>query len=196
MDSKTQTGFTIYELMITLTIMAILMSIGVPNLLDFTKNSRMTSTANDLLGAFQLARSEAARAKATVTICASANAHDADADCGGTFNDGWIVFQDLDGDLSRTAASESVVRAFDGAPEGVSISTNDDAGFFSFSGAGAGRGDVGGATALQTAFICDSRGNTVASGGRSAARVVQVTPVGRAIALRDVGQIDAVGGCP
>ena len=156
----------------------------------------MTSTSNDLLGTFQLARSEAARAKANVTICASDNAQAEDANCGGSFNDGWIVFQDTDGDLSRTVATENVLRVFDGAPDGLSISTNDDADFFSFSETGAGRGDVGGATALQTVFLCDSRGNVTASGGRSAARVVQVTPVGRAIALRDVAQIEALGGCP
>ena len=42
MDKRQQTGFTLYELMITLMVVAIILSFGIPNLRDFTLNSRMT----------------------------------------------------------------------------------------------------------------------------------------------------------
>ena len=73
MDKRQQTGFTLYELMITLMVIAIILSFGIPNMRAFTLNSRMTGTANDLHAAFQMARSEAAHAKTNVTICASAD---------------------------------------------------------------------------------------------------------------------------
>ena len=81
-------------------------------------------------------------------------------------------------------------------PEQLNITTNAGAGYFSFAPSGLGRGDVGGDPALVTATICDDRGNEVSSGGSSAARVLVVTPIGRATVLRDVAMIDAQGGCP
>ena len=62
MDKRLHMGFTLYELMITVAIIALILAFGVPNLREFTLNSRMTSTANDLQAAFMLARTEAARA--------------------------------------------------------------------------------------------------------------------------------------
>ena len=73
MDKNTQSGFTLYELLITLLIVGIVLTLGIPNLSAFTSNSRMSSTVNDLHGSFLLARSEAVRAKSIITICASAN---------------------------------------------------------------------------------------------------------------------------
>ena len=192
MSKTKQHGFTIYELLITM------LMIGVPNMSGFMKNSRITGTANDLHASFQVARSEAARSKSNITICASANSMDAAAACGGTFNDGWIIFIDLNGDLARGGFGENVLRAHPAIPDGIDIATNAGADYFGYapSGLGLGRGDVGGAAAVSRARICDDRGNIVAAGGSSAARILVVTPIGRATVLRDVAQIDAAGGCP
>ena len=84
MKKRTQSGFTLYELLITMLIVGVVLTLGIPNMSAFTANSRMTSTANDLHASFQMARSEAARAKTNITICASANALAAGANCGGT----------------------------------------------------------------------------------------------------------------
>ncbi len=196
MSKTKQQGFTIYELLITLLMIGIILSIGVPNMSGFMQNSRITGTANDLHASFQLARSEAARSKSNITICASANSMDAAAACGGTFNDGWIIFVDLNGDLARGGAEENVLRAHPAIPDNLNIATNDDADYFGFAPSGLGRGDLFGNPAVSTARICDNRGNIVAAGGNSAARILVVTPIGRAVVLRDIAQIDAAGGCP
>ena len=78
----------------------------------------------------------------------------------------------------------------------LNLSTNANATYFSFAPTGLGRGDVGGVPAVQTVRICDDRGNDIAIGGSSAARLLIITPIGRATVLRDVGQIAAAGGCP
>lgn len=197
MSKVTQHGFTLFELLITLTLIGIILSIGVPSMSEFTRNSRITGTANDLHSSFLLARSEAARSKSNITICASANPLDAAAACGGgTFDDGWIIFVDLNGDLTRGGAGENVLRAHPAIPDGIDIVTNGGADYFGYAPSGLGRGDVGGLPAVSTARICDSRGNVVAAGGSSAARFLVVTPIGRATVLRDVAQIDLAGGCP
>jgi type IV fimbrial biogenesis protein FimT len=196
MSKTKQQGFTIYELLITMLMIGVILSIGVPNMSGFMQNSRITGTANDLHASFQLARSEAARSKSNITICASANSMDAAAACGGTFNDGWIIFVDLNGDLARGGAEENVLRSHPAIPDNLNIATNDGADYFGFAPSGLGRGDVGGNPAVSKARICDNRGNIVAAGGNSAARILVVTPIGRAVVLRDIAQIDAAGGCP
>lgn len=189
-------GFTIYELLITMLIVGMIVSIGVPGFSEITQNSRISDTANDLHLSFQLARSEAARAKSNITICASANSLSATAACDGTFDDGWIIFVDLNGDLVRAGAGEIVLRAHPAIHDSINIVTNGGAGYFGFAPSGLGRGDIGGQPAVQAARICDGRGNVVAAGGRSAARLLVVTPVGRATILRDIAQIAGAGGCP
>ncbi len=196
MGKAKQHGFTLYELLITMIMIGIVLSIGVPSMSSFSKNSRITGTANDLHASFQVARSEAARSKSNITICASANSMDAAAACGGTFDDGWIIFVDLNGDLARGGAGENILRAHPAIPVGLTIATNGGADYFGFAPSGLGRGDVGGVPAVSTARICDDRGNIVAAGDWSAARILVVTPIGRAVVLRDIAQIDAAGGCP
>ncbi len=206
MTNRNQSGFTLYELLITMVVIGIVLSVGIPNFGVFTQNSRITSTANDLHSSFYLGRSEAARSKENITICASANSMDAATCTGGTFDDGWIIFIDLDGNIQRPAGpnvpgGENVLRrhpAVDDAIDIVAKGTGGvDATYFSFAPTGLGRGDVAGAgPSLQTAVICDGRGNVVAAGGNSAARYLVVTPLGRATVLRDVDLITAAGGCP
>ena len=62
------TGFTIIELMVALTIAAIMMAFALPAFNDFTAQRQMAANANSVIGAINYARSEAARLGATVTV--------------------------------------------------------------------------------------------------------------------------------
>jgi type IV fimbrial biogenesis protein FimT len=190
MDKRIQSGFTLYELLVTMTIVGVVLSLGIPNMVQFNQNSRMTSTANDLHSSFHLARSESSRAKTNITVCASANALAADANCGGTWNQGFIVFVDEDGDINRSGATETVLRAHGPIPDGVTLAIADGATYFSFSSTGLGRPNVGGNPAVSQVVMCDDRGNITAAGGSSAARLFVVTPLGRATVFRDKVLID------
>src|SRR5262245_47582960 len=64
-------GFTLFELLLVLVIVAIILGLGSPSFTDFRRNSRLTSAANDLLIANQLARTEAIKRQTTVSICPS-----------------------------------------------------------------------------------------------------------------------------
>lgn len=195
MTNRTQNGFTLYELLITMVVIGIVLAVGVPGFGEFTQNSRMTGTVNELHSSFLLARSEAARSKSNVTICASTNSQAANADCAGEFEDGWIIFVDTDGDIERDAG-EALLRAHGPTPPGIDIATPAQADYFSYTPTGLGRGNVTGVAPVQTAVLCDKRGNVVATGGASAARVLVVTPIGRATVLRDETQVANAGGCP
>ena len=79
-----------------------------------------------------------------VTICASANPNDPGANCGGTWDQGYIVFIDTDGDLNRAGATEVILRSHGEAETGVTFNFESGATYFSYSQTGQGRGDVGG----------------------------------------------------
>jgi type IV fimbrial biogenesis protein FimT len=85
-------GFTLLELMMTVSIAAILLAIGVPSFKYVTSANRASSEINGLLGDLQFARGEAIKEGQTVTICASTNG----TSCSGStsWNTGWIVFSD------------------------------------------------------------------------------------------------------
>ena len=189
MDKRSQHGFTLYELMITVTIVGVILTFGIPNLTAFTQNSRMTSSANDLHAAFHLARSEAARARTNITICASADPMGAGSDCDGTWDQGYIVFIDDNGDRARAGANETVLRAHPPADTGVMLRIANNATYFMYASTGLGRQDTGGNTAVSQVVMCDDRGNIMAAGGNSASRLFVATPLGRATILRDMGMI-------
>ena len=177
--------------------MGVVLSYGLANLGDFTRNGRMTATANDLHAAFHLARSESARAKSNITICASADG----AQCGGTWDQGYIIFVDIDGDIVFDGAPENILRRQGPVEDGVTLTFANNANFFGYSANGLGRGNIGANTAVSQVVMCDERGNITGAGGNSAARLFVVTPLGRGTILRDKGQIqtaiDNIGAaCP
>ena len=167
----------------------------------FNQNGRMTGAANDLHSAFHLARAESSRAKTNITVCASANALAADANCGGTWEQGYIVFVDTDGDINRAGATETVLRAHGPIADGLTFVVANNASYFSYTSAGLGRPNVGGNTAVSQLVMCDERGNIKAAGGSSAARLFVATPLGRATIIRDIDLIgsaltDMGAACP
>jgi len=86
-------GFTLIELMITLALAAIILSLGIPSFRDVIQNNRAATQSNELIAALGLARSEAVRRGANVILCPSTN----QATCTGGNNwaNGWIALVEL-----------------------------------------------------------------------------------------------------
>jgi len=193
MKNRTQTGFTLYELLTTMLIVGVVLAYGVPNMQSFRQNSRMTAAANDLHSSFHLARTEAARAKVPITICASADSMALPPDplptCGGELEAGWVVFEDRNGDIVIDAG-EPILRRFPAIGNDIDVNTTGPDDYFSFASTGLGRGEqIVGIAPLATMVLCDPRGNITGGGGKSTARVLIVTPLGRAAVLADVSQV-------
>jgi type IV fimbrial biogenesis protein FimT len=68
---SSERGFTLVELMVTLAIAAILMTMAVPSFSTMTKNSRLTTQTNQLVTALNLARSEAITRRTTINVVAT-----------------------------------------------------------------------------------------------------------------------------
>jgi len=84
-------GVTLIELLIVITIVAILMGIGVPSYRYISTSYRISGEINGLLGDVQFARAEAVKEGQNVTVCVSSDG----LTCAGTaWQAGWIVFSD------------------------------------------------------------------------------------------------------
>ena len=70
---KKKTGFTLLELVIVVAMVAIVVSFAIPAMTTFTKNDRLTTNINILVGHLSYARSEAVKRSRQVNICTSSN---------------------------------------------------------------------------------------------------------------------------
>jgi type IV fimbrial biogenesis protein FimT len=61
-------GFTLTELMITLTVMAILLGVGIPSFRSFVDGQKLKSASYELMTTITIARSEAIKRNTSVTI--------------------------------------------------------------------------------------------------------------------------------
>lgn len=87
-------GFTLIELMITISIAAILLAVGIPSMRDMIQQNRLTGNVNEFVAANMLARSEAIKRGSPVTLCRAVNAEsgsDACSTAGGGWETGWVV---------------------------------------------------------------------------------------------------------
>lgn len=67
-------GFTLVELMVTLTVAMVLIVIAVPSFKSITLSSRLTTTANDIVAAINTARMEAIKRNVNTQVCSNAAA--------------------------------------------------------------------------------------------------------------------------
>ena len=67
-------GFTLVELMVTIAILAILATIGLPSFQRLIADYRVSAQANSVQGLLQFARSEAVKRRESVSVCVDAGA--------------------------------------------------------------------------------------------------------------------------
>ena len=86
-------GFTMVELLTTIAIASILLTLAVPSFQYVTNSNRIASELNGLVGDLQFARAEAIKEGRTVTVCVSADGQNCLTNAT-TWQSGWIVFSD------------------------------------------------------------------------------------------------------
>lgn len=125
-------GFTLVELLVSLTVLAILVGLAAPSFQNTIENNRISSINDKLATSLQYARSEAISRGQPVTVCVSSD----QATCTGAWDDGWIVFIDEDGD--RTVdGGDTLIRVNEAIPINYDIAlTSTTTGSFQFDGQG------------------------------------------------------------
>ncbi|MEA1890506.1 MAG: GspH/FimT family pseudopilin [Pseudomonadota bacterium] len=116
------TGFTLVELVSTLTIASILLLAAAPGLQSFIERNRITASVNVFVSHLQLARSEALKRNRFIVLCPSRDGTSCISDYT-QWAKGYIVFVDIDRNKLREN-SEPLLKYYQGENDKVVIYTS------------------------------------------------------------------------
>lgn len=159
---KKSTGFTLPELMITLGIIAIVLSTAVPGISSMIRDNALAKQLNTVITDIHYARAEAVKRDVRVILCRSASPNATSPSCGGTtkvWETGYIVFAD-DGNNTNSiynAGTDTLLIRGQPAMSGIKMRTNSTwNNNLEFNPDGS--TNESGSTASMS--LCDSRGST------------------------------------
>lgn len=166
-----RSGFTLIEILVTLSVLAILLALAVPSLQSLVRNNRLTGLTNDLVSALNFSRSEAVKRGGRITICKSANSGAVAPICStsASWQNGWLIFLDSSGVVGTFDGTDVRLRV--GQPAGGNATITPDTAFANFV-------------------------SYFASGASSASAnmVVCLNNVSRTISINTTGRIQTVSG--
>lgn len=158
-------GFTLLELIVTLAIGAIILSVGVPSFRGVIMDNRLVSQANQFVTSVKMARSAAVRYQRPATVCSSANFDAAVPTCSSNndWSDGWIVWVDKNRDTLITA--NEIISVFGPVHTASTLSST-----------------------TSSSFTYDSRGFATTGGGDLTLCDSRTSEMGRIIKVNSVGR--------
>lgn len=180
-------GFTLTELIVTVSILAVIAAFAAPSMSGMIANNNRATRLNTMVSALTFARGYAVANNTAVTVCESADGQECNTPDTGRFENGWIVFVDgaaqaadsvRDGvrhphDDATAENNELLLKAFQPDMKGVAFfelqeSDNSVLGFVTFNTQGRPLGDARNAKVRY----CDNRGS-------ADARRVAISPTGQ-----------------
>lgn len=171
---KTNKGFSLIELLITISIIGFAAGVLGPPLYGLIRGNQVEAWNNDLIAALSLARSEAISRSKNVIICVSQDGATCSGDGDNDWSSGWIVF--ADDNANNNIDNDEILQIFD---------TQDDSAVISRNGAG---GTAGKITYNSRGLITGGVGTlTICSAGLGAGTEASVQ--GRQITLTAVGRV-------
>lgn len=107
-------GFTLIEVMITLSVLAVLVAVAAPSISKLIMDNRIRSQASDLMASLSIARSESAKQGVRVTVCSSTTYAATTPSCDGggstSWNSGYILFTDVNANAAFDSATDTLLR--------------------------------------------------------------------------------------
>ena len=173
-------GVTLVEILVVMGIVGILMAIGVPSYKYVTNANRISAEINGLLGDLQFARSEAIKEGQTVSVCVSNDQSTCMGATTTTWEKGWIVFSDPNGN-GTVDAGDLLLRAQATFKGSDTFGANNSIGAITFNREGF--ASVTNGTLITLHASPAAQGST---------RCLSVTLVGL-IAVKKYGDVDAGG---
>ena len=176
-------GFTLIELMVTVSIAAILMLVAVPSLTSFRRNAELTSVANKFITSVNAARGEALKRGMSAVVVP--------LDSATGWNAGWVAFVDKARNQTYNAAAEGTVAIQQALPPGISVTGNGTATgttpYIMFDASGFSREKTGGFAGLTLAI---QRTDVPAADQPEQSRIIKVSTTGRVRVCKPVSATD------
>ncbi len=156
-------GYTLLELMMTMVLAAILLTVGIPNMTNFIKNNRVLAETNKLMTTFKTARSEAMTQRVNVIMCRTSDF----INCTTTGNT-YMAFTDLDSSVTVNGNDTIITKGtIDSNHHELKFKKCSSCGdYVEFSSSGTAVDNNG------TLMVCDDRGTTYA-------RAIIIESIGR-----------------
>ena len=117
MRFKKQIGFSLVELVVALAVLSVVLSLAAPSFSGPMMNAQLSDRYNEMVGALQLARSEAVKRNMPVAICA----RNTDSTCGDTWDNGLLVFVDNGATANSLETNEEILRIVEPVQKGINV---------------------------------------------------------------------------
>jgi type IV fimbrial biogenesis protein FimT len=117
-----QTGITLIELMLALSVLAIISIATIPGLSTLIYNVRMSSSVNELIHSLHGARQNARVTGFTTTVCSSRDGKQCQTD--DQWEKGWLVFANSDADVPPQVDADELILDVRGPVHNMHISAN------------------------------------------------------------------------
>lgn len=111
-------GFTLIELITTLTVLAVLLAFGAPAFSQLMESARVSGVLHELTASLATARIAAISRRTPISVCPSQDGRNCRRDL--SWDGGWIVFADH-ARVARPAVDEDVLRQLGPVPEDIAI---------------------------------------------------------------------------
>jgi len=168
MKTRSALGFTLIELMVTITMISIVLMLGVPSFQSSIRNSVLTASINEFIAALNFARGEAIKRGVNVTVRRTS------APCPSTsssvgYEGGWQVFTDVNAKGCNDSSSDQVLRTHGSLNTGYTLwGNNSVVNYISYQSDGTSQN-------FGSFALCDSTQTLTTS----TARVITVNTLGR-----------------
>ncbi len=155
---NTVTGVTLVELLVTVAVVAILLTLGVGGFRTLIANAKMTNAANSLIGHLQFARSEAVKRSAEVSLCPSTDGSTCVTQSDGAWEIGYIARLEGTGQVLRWVEASEMA--------GITVTKTGTSARIVFKGDGTATGYACTLTLCDTGDSANKRGVIVSNVGR------------------------------
>lgn len=123
-------GFTLTELMVTVMIGSIVLTMGIPEFREFSLNQRVQTSSHAFVRSLNMARQEAIKRGSPVGVCALNGTQ-----CNnGSWENGWVVFADDNQNGSFDPQADTVIYQQDGLADAIDMEGADNMVMFEGSG--------------------------------------------------------------
>lgn len=159
--------------MIIIGILGLTVAFAAPGLSTMIKNNRISGSSNDFVAALQLAKTEAVSRVNPVTIC-KRNTAGTGCVAGDDWQQGWIVFSDIDGDANVDGTTDEILLRHEALHANITFrGTTDVDTFITYRPSG-----TTSIATTQTLILCDERGYAESAKG------ILVTITGRGAVMK------------